>query len=276
MMNKNNKILELEFNSDLSKIDNIVNKSSQFIEENCIEIDMFSFKLILFEVLVNAVKHGNKENFNLKVKYKLILYNDILQIEVEDEGEGFDWKSLLAVEEQDVTEDNGRGFLLMKAYEFTPSFNKIGNKITISKSFIQKPHSEIGQSEIKILVVEDDIATKIMMKKMMSKYGECETAENGEKGVEIVQSAIENDSHYDLICIDIMMPVMNGHDALKKIRALEKRNNIPATTIIMTSALNDDQNLLDAIKGKSDGYLTKPVNKQAIERLMNSLNVVPK
>ena len=105
---------------------------------------------------------------------------------------------------------------------------------------------------MKILLAEDDFVTRKFMLNFLSKYGECDVAVDGLEAVEAFALAFEDGEPYDLVCLDIMMPVMDGYQALKEIRDVEKKMNIPeekAVKVIMTTALNDERNVKMAFVG---------------------------
>ena len=99
---------------------------------------------------------------------------------------------------------------------------------------------------MRILLAEDDFATRKFMAGFLSKYGECDVTVDGMEAVDAFIMALEDGEPYDLVCLDIMMPVMDGYQALVGIRNLEKQRNIPedkAVKVIMTTALNEEKNV---------------------------------
>ena len=80
---------------------------------------------------------------------------------------------------------------------------------------------------MKILLAEDDFVTRKFMTNFLSKYGECDVTVDGMEAVDAFMMALEDDDPYDLVCLDIMMPAMDGYQALMGIRNLEKERNIP-------------------------------------------------
>lgn len=120
----------------------------------------------------------------------------------------------------------------------------------------------------KILVVEDDFAGRLVIQKMCSIYGEVHTAVNGLEAVDAIRSAYQAEMPYDLICLDVMMPEMDGHTALTTVREMEEKMNISddiRSKILMTTALDDGQNVMKAFRSQCDGYLVKPIDKEKLK-----------
>jgi two-component system chemotaxis response regulator CheY len=118
-----------------------------------------------------------------------------------------------------------------------------------------------------ILIVEDDFTSRRVLSRILESYGNCDVAIDGEEAVEAVRIAMENNAYYDLICLDIMMPKMDGHAALKAIRAIEEENGVllgEGAKIIVTSALHDSKNVMAAFRSQCDGYIVKPYDKTKV------------
>lgn len=133
------------------------------------------------------------------------------------------------------------------------------------------------RSVMKILVVEDDFSCRWVLTLNLSFYGTCEVAVDGQEAVTAVRLALEEESPYDLICLDIMMPRMNGQKALKEIRRLEKEHGIPdgrGTKVIMTTALSDHKNIMAAFREQCDSYLVKPVKKADLVEKLKELELI--
>jgi two-component system chemotaxis response regulator CheY len=102
---------------------------------------------------------------------------------------------------------------------------------------------------MKTLIVEDDPASRTMMQAMLKTHGECILASNGKEAIDSFYSALQQDQLFDLVCLDIMMPGVTGHEVLMNIREIEEDCNIlppKNVKIIMTSALNDKENVIGA------------------------------
>ncbi|MBO4998328.1 MAG: response regulator [Lachnospira sp.] len=130
---------------------------------------------------------------------------------------------------------------------------------------------------MKILLAEDDYATRKFMVGFLSKYGECDVTVDGMEAVDAFLMALEDNEPYDLVCLDIMMPVMDGYQALMGIRNLEKQNNIPKekeVKVIMTTALNEEQNVKMAFELGCTIYSGKPIDQNRFEQAMKKLNLI--
>lgn len=118
---------------------------------------------------------------------------------------------------------------------------------------------------MKSLVVEDDFLARALLVAILSDYGECHVAVNGEEAIGAVKEALEQGHPYDMMCLDILMPVLNGQEALLQIRKLEKAYGIKnprALKVIMVTALEDFENIVQAFEGgHCEAYLTKPLDR---------------
>jgi len=130
---------------------------------------------------------------------------------------------------------------------------------------------------MKSLIVEDDFTSRLLMQKFLAPYGESHVAVNGNEAIEAFTQAINSDEPYQLICLDIMMPEMDGHATLKEIRAFEENKGImvgDGVKIIMTTALGDMDNKLTAVKEFCDAYLVKPIDRNKILELIDSFGLI--
>ena len=124
---------------------------------------------------------------------------------------------------------------------------------------------------MKILIVEDEVITQRFLEFILKTYGTCETVDNGLKAVESFTNALNSGKPFDLICLDIMMPGINGQETLKRIRQIEKDKGIAGfdcVKVIMTTALGDSDNLTTAFVEQADGYLVKPITKDKMVTLL--------
>jgi two-component system, chemotaxis family, chemotaxis protein CheY len=124
---------------------------------------------------------------------------------------------------------------------------------------------------MKTLIVEDDFTSRLLLQELLKGYGPADAAVNGQEAVDAARTAMDAGEPYDLICMDIMMPEMDGQQALKEIRGLEQDRGIISSKgakIAMTTALNDVKYVNAAFRNLCDGYLVKPIEKA---RLLSEL-----
>ncbi|SFA86617.1 two-component system, chemotaxis family, response regulator CheY [Acetitomaculum ruminis DSM 5522] len=124
---------------------------------------------------------------------------------------------------------------------------------------------------MKILIAEDDFATRKYLKKLLSNYGECDITVNGEEAVDAFIMAVEDDEPYDLVWLDVMMPVMDGFQALQAIRSIETERNIPddkITKIIVNTALNNKAQVDKAFELGCTVYIGKPIDIKKVEEVL--------
>lgn len=130
---------------------------------------------------------------------------------------------------------------------------------------------------MKILLAEDDYVTRKAMDSFLSKYGECDVTVDGMEAVDAFLLALEEEEPYDLVCLDIMMPVMDGYQALVAIRNLEKQKDIPSdkgAKVIMTTALNDEKNVKMAFELGCTVYSGKPIDQARFEQALKKLGLI--
>lgn len=130
---------------------------------------------------------------------------------------------------------------------------------------------------MKTLIVEDDFTSRLLLQGFLKSHGPSHVAVNGREAVEAVRLALEAVEPYDLICLDIMMPEMDGQQALKEIRALEEaRGIIPpgGAKIVMITALGDMKSVFAAYSGLCDAYLTKPTQKAKLLKELRKLALI--
>ena len=130
---------------------------------------------------------------------------------------------------------------------------------------------------MKILLAEDDYVTRKAMDSFLSKYGECDVTVDGMEAVDAFLLALEEGEPYDLVCLDIMMPVMDGYQALMGSRNLEKERNIPKeqeAKVIMTTALNDEKNVKMAFDLGCTVYSGKPIDQDRFEQVLKKFGLI--
>jgi len=130
---------------------------------------------------------------------------------------------------------------------------------------------------MRTLIVEDDFTSRILLQSFLSQFGECHIAINGLEAIEAFRAAGKSGERYDLICMDIMMPEMDGQTAIREIRAIEEAGGTLSTNgtkIIMTTAVDDVKNVMKSFNSLCDAYLFKPINTQKLLGHIRELRLV--
>ena len=132
---------------------------------------------------------------------------------------------------------------------------------------------------MRVLIAEDDFASRKFMLRFLSKYGECDVTVDGQEAVDAFVMALDSDEGYDLVCLDIMMPGLDGYQALERIRNLEKERGIPeekASKIIMTTALSEGRNVTRAFELECVAYAGKPIDQDKFINELKKLGLLDK
>jgi len=117
---------------------------------------------------------------------------------------------------------------------------------------------------MKSLIVEDNFTTRRLMQIYLANFGECAVAINGVEAVNAIEQGIVSNDHYDLVCMDVMMPQMDGIQALKLIRQMEKAHGVGQTDsvkVIVTTATEQPGDRESANENGCSAYLIKPIRK---------------
>jgi len=134
-----------------------------------------------------------------------------------------------------------------------------------------------GFAKMKALVVEDDLTSRTLLQKFLDIFGTIDVAENGLEAMNAYQLALEEGEPYDLICLDIIMPEMDGREVLARIRELEDKRKaigLDQVKIIMTTTVKDKKSILDAFKSGAEAYLCKPIMKDELIAELRALNLI--
>ncbi len=133
---------------------------------------------------------------------------------------------------------------------------------------------------MKILIAEDEFISRALLTELLASYGVCHVAADGLEALTAFKDGLVKGEGYDLICLDIMMPKMDGQEVLAEIRRVEQERGIAAadrSKVMMTTVLDDSGNIMDAFtKGQCEAYLTKPISKVKLHDQLLELGLVQK
>ncbi|MDO9631551.1 MAG: response regulator [Humidesulfovibrio sp.] len=128
---------------------------------------------------------------------------------------------------------------------------------------------------MRVLIVDDDFYSRVMLHDMMRPVAECHIAVNGEEAVGAFKKALEDGRPYDLVCMDLVMPEMDGQQALREMRGYEEDlglSDMKRCKVVVISMLEDSRETNDAFfLGGADCFLVKPIEE---ERFMDELRAL--
>ncbi len=127
---------------------------------------------------------------------------------------------------------------------------------------------------MRILIAEDDFVGRKLLQKFLIQYGTCEIAVNGREALDAFLAAHREGKPYRLICLDIMMPEMDGIEVLRAIRAHERKQGIPGgerAKVIVTTALNDRRTMAQSEESGCEAYACKPIDLVKLRGVMREL-----
>lgn len=130
---------------------------------------------------------------------------------------------------------------------------------------------------MKFLIIEDDNITSMVLQELLNEFGESDLAEDGLIGLELIEKKLKNNENYDVVYLDIMLPQRSGQDILTDIRDLDlkyNKNNLNQTKVIMSTALDDYNNIKTAFNNSCEAYIVKPFDKDKIMKALIDLELI--
>jgi len=129
---------------------------------------------------------------------------------------------------------------------------------------------------MKVLVVDDDLANRTILEAYLRKMDAAvHLAAGGQEAVDAFTRALDEQSPFHLVCMDIMMPGMDGQEALQRIRQIESERGVqPGKEVkaLVITCLGDQKNVCQAFfRGQATCYLTKPVTREAFVQAIESI-----
>lgn len=130
---------------------------------------------------------------------------------------------------------------------------------------------------MRILIAEDDLASRKFLSGFLSKYGQCDIVVDGLEALDAYLMSLKDNNPYDLICLDIMMPKVDGVKVLKAIRDLETQKGLlpeKRAKIIMTTALAEADYVKNAFEIGCEAYAAKPIDTVKLLEVIKKLGLI--
>lgn len=126
------------------------------------------------------------------------------------------------------------------------------------------------------LVVDDEPTARAMLSMLLDELGAVDEAAEAGGALACVSRALEEDQPYDLICVDLSMPGIDGLELIDHIREIEGAFGLPHhSCLLVVSASRSGQDIMAAFKNQADGYLTKPIQLPRLQKLLRSELKIP-
>lgn len=130
---------------------------------------------------------------------------------------------------------------------------------------------------MRMLLVEDDFTSRLLLQRQLAPYGEVHIAVNGEEAVAAFKAGLVADEPYELVCLDILLPGQDGQAVLAQLREMEAdygRTGLDRAKIIMTTALSDPRSIMKAFNSECEAYLVKPIEPERLNRQLIELGLI--
>ncbi len=129
--------------------------------------------------------------------------------------------------------------------------------------------TQIANARSRILIVEDEVTTRLTLQRCLEKYGECVCVNDGFEGLIAYSLALEEGVPFDLICLDIMMPNLDGNEVLRQVRKAEDDREVNSlqrsAKVIMITSEDSSESVLGSFREGCEGYIVKPVKFEQLE-----------
>ncbi|MEW6517582.1 MAG: response regulator transcription factor [candidate division FCPU426 bacterium] len=132
---------------------------------------------------------------------------------------------------------------------------------------------------MRILVVEDEPDIQKLVSYYLASLATCEAALDGQTAVEKFSAALKSGRGFDLVLLDLMLPRLDGHQVLEKIRGLEHaqgRQEADGVKIIIMTARDETRSVVRAFIHHCDSYLVKPFDQETLVEEIRELGLLPK
>jgi two-component system chemotaxis response regulator CheY len=132
----------------------------------------------------------------------------------------------------------------------------------------------LRRENMRVLIVDDELVGRTKMLKIMERFGECESLENGSEAITAFTNAWENWRPFNLITLDVVMPEMDGTEVAVRIREIERAKNVSEENqakILMVTGHSDKDTVITSIQAGCDDYIVKPFTKEVLIKKLRKL-----
>ncbi len=130
---------------------------------------------------------------------------------------------------------------------------------------------------MRTLIADDDFTNRRILQKIIEVYGEYDVVMDGDEALKAFALSWQEKNPYDLILMDVMMPNLDGIDAVKRIRELETEMGLKDTQrvkVIMITALADQKTVKKALLAGASWYLVKPISKAGMLEQIRKMGLI--
>ena len=202
-----------------------------------------------YDVIILDWKMPGVNGVELTKKIREIAGNDISILLVS----AYDWTQI----EEDAKDAGIDGFISKPLFR-SSLFKKISEVLGLEDKAASQEENNSDLKDMKVLVAEDMDVNWEVISTLLDMYGiKCQRAENGKVAVEMLRNI--QPAQYDLVFMDIQMPVMNGLEATREIRKLENPYAAGIPIIAMTADAFSE-NVAECLEAGMNGHIAKPID----------------
>ncbi|MCP3942447.1 MAG: response regulator [Desulfobacteraceae bacterium] len=131
---------------------------------------------------------------------------------------------------------------------------------------------------IRILIVDDEELGRKAMEKIFAEYGQCTLVSTGNDAIKIYEEALDEESPFGLVILDISLEDISGLEVLKGIKKIEEEKEISeneCATIVMATADSEKEMVMGCVKAGCKGYFIKPLKREPIVKRLSDLGFSP-
>lgn len=132
----------------------------------------------------------------------------------------------------------------------------------------------MSASNPRMLIIEDEFLSRNLLANYLRDFGHCDVAVDGEEAIAALRESWAARKPYELVFLDLRLPLKDGQTVLRELRALEDSLEVPtaeACKVIMVSALSEDEHQTDTVTYRVAAFIPKPYTRSRIEKEVRRL-----